>query len=201
MVADKSIFIVKSRKGYQTRMSLVGAAFDLIADDGVKMLTISSICERVGLQRSSFYTHFENLEALLDTLVHQVLDDGGQRAQAAFDNQDDIPSLFEFRIRFLFQLAMDEPAYACLIYELYTFYPPTVARVKARVFSDIEAAMKQGQIDITKREADALKHIFVASMIDALRRLTKHDANNDQMDQLLSLLFRITDRTINQHPE
>ncbi|MEM1087727.1 MAG: TetR/AcrR family transcriptional regulator [Pseudomonadota bacterium] len=191
MWQNKSDFIAKSKKGYQTRMSLLGAAFDIIADDGLKTLSVSAICTRVGLQRSSFYTHFQNLEALLDALVNQVLDDVGYRAQTAFEESGQILSLFEFRIKFLLNLAINEPNYASVLHELYTFFPPTISPVKARVLGDINLAQMKGQIHLSQEEADAFAHIIVASVIDALKRLTTGEIQQSSIDPILELLFSI----------
>lgn len=184
-------FIAKSKKGYQTRMSLLGAAFDIIAEDGLKTLSVSAICARIGLQRSSFYTHFQNLEALLDALVNQVLDDVGYRAQRAFEKDGKALSLFEFRIKFLFKLAINEPNYASVLHELYTFFPPTVSPVKARVLGDIHLAQMKGQIHLSQEEADAFAHIMVASIIDALNRFTTGEIEQSNIDQMLTLLFGV----------
>lgn len=181
---------MKSRKGYHTRMSLLSAAFELIAEHGLQTLTVASICERVGLQRSSFYNHFEHLQALLDTLVLQVLDDIGRRSVEASQKQAVTTSMLEFRVRFLFELSLEEPSFGKVLYELYTFHPPAVAHVKSRIVLDIGMAQQRDHLVLSDREADALAHIFVASIIDGLDRLTDPSLPDPDIESMLTLLFK-----------
>lgn len=49
----------------------VQAGFDVLAEDGVKALTIDRLCRRLGVTKGSFYWHFTDLQgyrqALIDT--------------------------------------------------------------------------------------------------------------------------------------
>jgi AcrR family transcriptional regulator len=55
-----------------TRQRLRHHALDLIADQGVRALSVRTLCRSVGIRESSFYAHFPSKEALLDELLEQA---------------------------------------------------------------------------------------------------------------------------------
>lgn len=59
-----------------TKERLRQRARDLIADHGLRALSIRALCREVGIRESSFYAHFPSKEALLDSL----LEDAGAEA-------------------------------------------------------------------------------------------------------------------------
>ena len=57
---------------------MVDAALAIIAQEGTAALTKSRVCEHAGMHRSGFYSHFDDLEALLvaaaDYLPPQIVE-------------------------------------------------------------------------------------------------------------------------------
>ena len=82
-------------------MALIDATFDLIADNGVASITIANVCERVGLKRSSFYTHFKDFAELLNHVSMSILSDIGHRSNAAFGNEAQASNRLYDRAKFV----------------------------------------------------------------------------------------------------
>lgn len=58
-----------------TREKLIDAAVEIVATEGVAALTTVSVCRRVGIAQSSYYTHFTSRDELLQEV--------GERSAAA----------------------------------------------------------------------------------------------------------------------
>jgi len=178
------------RKGERERSTLIQATFSLIAEAGLQHLTIAAICQRIGLQRSSFYTHFKDLDELLDDLTNQLLDAIGEHSQTEFDNQTDIDFLLHFRMHFLARLVSSQPDIGQVLHDLYTFHSPASAKLKARISGDLVLANENGHLQLDQQEVDALAHIIVPSMIDWFKRLSDSNQREPESDNVIRLLLR-----------
>ena len=57
-----------------TKKEILNAALDLFSTQGYEATSISQIASAVGIRKASLYSHFENKQAILDTLVQKVLE-------------------------------------------------------------------------------------------------------------------------------
>ena len=55
----------------------VGAAFELMADEGIAGVKLHRLCERLGVTKGSFYWHFADLDAFLGEVARQWRDGAG----------------------------------------------------------------------------------------------------------------------------
>lgn len=189
MSHPESIFIVKSRKGFQTRSALIEAAFDLIADDGIAQLTVASISEAVGLTRSSAYNHFADISAVLDGVSAFVLDRIGELSQTEPSPCGTETSLTEERVRFVLQLSTKQPRVAKVLSELYRHHEPSVEAIEQRLLADINADIANSQLVLAKRDGTHLSRIAVASVMAMLRARASFPTNRDGSGDLLRVLF------------
>ena len=56
-----------------TKQEILEAALELFSVQGFEATSISQIASAVGLRKASLYSHFESKQAILDTLVKEVL--------------------------------------------------------------------------------------------------------------------------------
>lgn len=61
-------------RGSQTRKALIETAIGLIARNGIAETSVLAITQELGLSNSNFYYYFENLDALLETVGHTVVE-------------------------------------------------------------------------------------------------------------------------------
>ncbi len=54
----------------------IRAALDVMAEDGVKGVTIQRLCQRLGVTIGSFYWHFSDMEAFRDEVAKRWFQDG-----------------------------------------------------------------------------------------------------------------------------
>ena len=56
-----------------TKQEILEASLELFSVQGFEATSISQIAEAVGIRKASLYSHFESKQAILDTLVKEVL--------------------------------------------------------------------------------------------------------------------------------
>ena len=69
-----------------TKQEILEASLELFSVQGFEATSISQIADAVGLRKASLYSHFESKQAILDTLVKQVLQQYGERSALARGN-------------------------------------------------------------------------------------------------------------------
>lgn len=57
-----------------TKQEILEAALELFSVQGFEATSISQIASAVGIRKASLYSHFENKQSILDTLVKEVLE-------------------------------------------------------------------------------------------------------------------------------
>lgn len=65
----------EDRRARATREAIHGAFFQLLRERGFARVTVTGICERADINRSTFYLHYVDKYALLDALIDQALDE------------------------------------------------------------------------------------------------------------------------------
>ena len=63
-----------------TKREILEASLELFSVQGFEATSISQIAGAVGIRKASLYSHFENKQTILDTIVKEVLDQYGERS-------------------------------------------------------------------------------------------------------------------------
>ena len=81
-----------------TKQEILEASLDLFSVQGFEATSISQIANAVGIRKASLYSHFENKQAILDSIVKDVLDQYGEHSIFAktdwqkYDDAEDKPA-------------------------------------------------------------------------------------------------------------
>ena len=59
----------------RTRKLIRDAFMDMVGEVGVARITVKDLTERAGINRKTFYLHFESIEALYDSVMNEVMND------------------------------------------------------------------------------------------------------------------------------
>lgn len=190
MIENDSIFVVKSRKGYEKRVALLNAAFDQIATNGIQRLTVGNVCEAVGLKRSSFYTHFAGIDELITVLANGLLHEIGSSAEQSFPADPEQQFVLRDRMKFVLEYGIKNPKTAKVLHELYSFDQTALDTLARSVGQDVNSGLESGQLDVPKGSQDLYSRIVLASMMDALRDIGRGRKKKFDPDQLLDLLLK-----------
>jgi len=100
------------------RARLVEAALDLVGERGVAIVTAEAVCSHAGLTKRYFYESFADRDALLVTLVEDILDDVRVAiADALTASPDDVGSRIGATVRALVDTLAADPRRARLYAE------------------------------------------------------------------------------------
>ena len=69
-----------------TKQGILDAALELFSVQGYEATSISQLAEAVGIRKASLYSHFENKQAILDTLIQATI--GEYEKHSIFANAD-----------------------------------------------------------------------------------------------------------------
>ncbi|MEO1304343.1 MAG: TetR/AcrR family transcriptional regulator [Pseudomonadota bacterium] len=190
MLENDSIFVVKSRKGYEKRVALLNATFDQIAMDGIQRLTVGGICEAVGLKRSSFYTHFSSIEELRTALANSLLHEVGSSAETSFPADPEQQFVLRDRMKFVLDYGIKNPKTAKVLHELYSYDQSALDKLADSVGQDVDSGLQSGQLKIPKGSENLYSRIVLASVMDALRDIGRGRGDGFDPNQLLNLLLK-----------
>ena len=191
MDQDASIFVVKSRKGYETKRKLVQAARDIISERGIAALTAAAVCEEVGLKRSSFYTHFDGVSGLLDALSTGLLEEIGRLSAAATIRNVRSASILERRIRFVLQYCGDNPRIGSILLDLFRQHPPTAREIRDRLMRDLTESLARKEIQLPPSKRDAFSRLLAAGVMDCVNDLEDPETYAKRAKQTVNLLMGI----------
>ncbi|MER7926010.1 TetR/AcrR family transcriptional regulator [Streptomyces sp. NPDC096057] len=97
------------RRRAKTRQALIGAARQIMAEQGGTDVSIQAIADRADVGFGTFYNHFETKDALFDAAVADALEEYGQLLDAATAEIEDAAETFAASVRLTLQLAASHP--------------------------------------------------------------------------------------------
>ncbi|MEM6536475.1 MAG: TetR/AcrR family transcriptional regulator [Pseudomonadota bacterium] len=176
-------------KGERTRDAIAEAAIHILYNEGYQALNVAALAEEAGLQRNSYYTHFKDLNALIDTLSVQLLNEIGRNTPPVSAPRKKATSLLISRLRLVLSLRESDPVIAGVLPELYVNHNETARKIHYGLVSDIVVDRRRGLLRATKREAEVAALMIAPSVMEFLRDRQGSKAGDDRI--LLSLLSRV----------
>ena len=132
-----------------TKQEILDASLELFSVQGFEATSISQIAEAVGIRKASLYSHFESKQAILDTLVEEVLRQYAEHsifARADWErnsarlplNSDDAVQMVQGQLRYILHDPMIQRARKMLVIE--QFQNPELAKLQTKQnYSDVLA--------------------------------------------------------------
>ena len=71
-----------------TKLEILDTALELFSVQGFEATSLSQIADAVGIRKASLYSHFESKQAILDTLVKNILDRYAAHSMFANTNRE-----------------------------------------------------------------------------------------------------------------
>lgn len=178
----------KSRKGFQTKNSLCEAAFTRISTHGIASLSVAALCDDIGLARSSLYTHFPDLDALIESVSDIVL---GRIGEMSSNRMRHGPHdlMCEERLKFVLSLPTRHPNLAVVLSELHTNHESTRDECERRLRSDVLTDITDKKLSIDKRESIYFARMCVATALTSVRHRIRDPKARANHSAILRLLF------------
>ncbi len=129
-----------TRKGQRTRGQLVDAAVALAARSGLEALNVSAICAEAGLPRSTFYTYFDDVGPVVETVGAVTAEAFASRFDAAEAGAPRGLARLERCLKAVLSLAETDPALARLAVSLDRSGHALRARLEDEMARELEGA-------------------------------------------------------------
>ena len=130
-----------------TKQEILDASLELFSVHGFEATSISQIADAVGIRKASLYSHFENKQSILDTLVKDVLEQYTEHsifARADWEksdvslplNSDEAANMIKNQIRYILHDPYVSKARKMLVIE--QFQNPELAKLQTKQnYSDV----------------------------------------------------------------
>ena len=130
-----------------TKQEILDASLELFSVHGFEATSISQIADAVGIRKASLYSHFENKQSILDTLVKDVLEQYLEHsifARADWEksdvslplNSDEAANMIQNQIRYILHDPYVSKARKMLVIE--QFQNPELAKLQTKQnYSDV----------------------------------------------------------------
>lgn len=77
-------------KREQTKNKIMSAFIELYSDKDITQITVRMICEKAGINRSTFYTYYTDVYALREDKEREIIDDLSEKIMDSMISSDDI---------------------------------------------------------------------------------------------------------------
>ncbi len=136
------------RRRAKTRQALIGAARQIMAEQGGTDVSIQAIADRADVGFGTFYNHFETKDALFDAAVADALEEYGQLLDAATADIEDPAETFAASVRLTLRLAASHPEITGIPRFRGLQHVHSGTGLGPRALRDLEVGKASGRFDI-----------------------------------------------------
>ncbi|MFJ9214048.1 TetR/AcrR family transcriptional regulator [Streptomyces sp. NPDC102264] len=137
------------RRRAKTRQALIGAARQILAEQGGTDVSIQAIADRADVGFGTFYNHFESKDILFDAAVADALEEYGRLLDTATADIDDPAETFAASVRLTLQLAASHPEITEILRFRGLQHVHSGTGLGPRALRDLEVGKASGRFGIT----------------------------------------------------
>jgi len=169
----------RERLREQTRLDLVRAARELIAEHGVGGLRVGDITERADVALGSFYSHFESKDDVVEAVVSTTLASLMNAIIRAGQSLDDPAEVASVGIRLVVNLGFADPAFARLLINLENVFDRFEQLVWPQALEVMQAGVSAGRL--TTDDPEMALTVAVGAVLSVIRSVLsgRYDAGAD----------------------
>jgi AcrR family transcriptional regulator len=175
-------------KRARTRAVLVAAAKSLFSSRSIESVTIDEIVAEARLAKGTFYTHFEDLDALTAAIADELVaafDDLMQPTRLAIADPLDRVA---FGCNAFIEKAVEDPAWAQVVARMARFHPAVGEGTRRHLLEDLRRALKD--IGAPAPSLELALEIAVGLMLQALSAFAERRVSYDDREPALVALLR-----------
>lgn len=136
------------RRRTETRRRLLEAAGELFSEKGVGNTRIGEITERADVAAGSFYNHFDDKDALVESLLAGIAEAQGRDVDEATAQIQDPAEVVAFAHRHFIRLAGEDPSFGQLILRLNASHGLLREILGPRAVRDIRSGIETGRFSV-----------------------------------------------------
>ena len=174
------------------RWRLIGAAAELLAEDGYMGMTSKGVAKRAGVSPSAFYKHFDDLDACLVAAHGMVADLLRDIAGTACTGEGDWPRRLRAAVEAALEYAASEPAFAGLLGVAAPAGVAAIATARERLLLFLAGLLAGGRQLRLETAADLPPQLELHLVAGACSLVTARLASGDA-ERLSSLVGPLTE--------
>ena len=154
----------------------------------IESVTIDEIVAEAGLAKGTFYTHFDDLDALTAAVADELVaafDDLMQPARLAIADPLD---RIAFGCNAFIEKALEDPGWAQVVTRMARFHPAVGEGTRSRLLEDLRRALKN--VAGPAPSPDLALEIVVGLMLQALSAFAERRVSRDDREPTLAALLR-----------
>ena len=179
---------IGQEKRARTRAELVAAAKSLFALRSIESVTIDEIVTEAGLAKGTFYTHFEDLDALTAAVAGELVAAFDELMQPARLAITDPLDRIAFGCNAFIEKALADPAWAHVVTRMARFSPAIGEGTRSRLLEDLRRALKD--VAGPAPSLELALEIVVGLMLQALSAFAEKRVSRDDREPTLAALLR-----------
>jgi len=179
---------IGQEKRARTRAALVAAAKSLFSSRSIESVTIDEIVAEARLAKGTFYTHFEDLDALTAAIADELVaafDDLMQPTRLAIADPLD---RIAFGCNAFIEKAVEDPSWAQVVARMARFHPAVGEGTRRRLLEDLRRALKD--IGGPAPSLELALEIVAGLVLQALSAFAEKRVSRDDREPALVALLR-----------
>ncbi|MGI5208488.1 TetR/AcrR family transcriptional regulator [Spirillospora sp. CA-108201] len=153
--------------------TLLDAARDLVAREGIDALTLAALARRVGLSRPSLYEYFRSKDDLVAAVVEEELPRWAAVVEGALSGPADLDGKVEAYVRTQLEVMADGRHAAAVALVEHALAEPALDRIRAghaQLLRPLAAALEEAGVP-----EPALRARLIQGLVDAAAVLAQRD--------------------------
>lgn len=171
--SNESIFVVKSRKGYRARQSLMTAAMDIAGEHGFAALNVRKVCEHAGIGRASFYNYFGSVDDLASAVIENVQTDIENALSDNHGNTQRGVARMTACLEMLMERLRKDQRLCRFATQLMIQSESARNQFQAAVRPEIEAGMNAGDFHLSGKEIDPYLNLIMSTVFFVPKKRSK----------------------------
>lgn len=172
----------------RTRLRLLTAAAQVLAQYGEQKATIEDFVEAAGVSRGTFYNYYGTVGELLDDLWEYVGQDPFLEIQDACASIESPAERFTTKARLILQLALQDKAWGWIIYFLSAGKPTIRSELLSYPAPDLKEGIQAGVFSFDN--LDSATDLAVGTLRNALHALLSEHRDENYALEICKLLLR-----------
>ncbi|WP_454674927.1 TetR/AcrR family transcriptional regulator [Achromobacter pestifer] len=188
---------IGEQKRAKTRLLLVEAAVQTIAERGFDTPTIDDFIAAANVARGTFYNHFPTREELLAAAAAHVADTIDAEILPLFSVVDDPPQRVAIAIRKFIALSMASPALGGLLVRMVLLNGAALSEEMQRgVLADLQEGAARGRFNLPSMQAGVAASLGTISM--GIRIAINGDVPPDFPETIAAMILRSLGMTVKE---
>ena len=177
-------------KGEKAVAALMDAALSLLGANRSSELTPGLICQQAGMKRPSFYTYFNSVDELLDSLCAREVDN----LEATYlhhhaENDSPLSRIVQIPL-YIYARAQHERGWFQAVSHSVTWNTEQREKRLAHLRADVRAAIASGQLNMSDGQIDGFIFLYLAAISLLVDSQNERAVADGPSTEALKLVFK-----------